>query len=145
MQESITPSTGGPHPSTFTSPVTAASPAPAPDQDERESSTDSDEDFVYDVYYREVRPAGPSAGPAAAALASEAVGKDAGGAGGWDVGSLDGLKRIGQLCVARLLLLPATEQGWAVHQDGVDLTALHGPDKGTHACSVLSQRGIGRR
>ncbi|GAA6004578.1 Iwr1p [Rhodotorula paludigena] len=95
LQESITPSTGAPHPSTFTSPL--AAPAPAPDQDERDSSTDSDEDFVYDVYYREVRPAGPSAGTAAAAMNSEAVGKDAGGAGGWDVGGLDGLKRIGQL------------------------------------------------
>lgn len=84
-----------PPPSTSSSVPRPPSPGHSSEEEEDES------DYVYDVYYRaiDVAQKGMSASAATAAGAAAAAGS---AASGWDVSSLAGLDRIGQLCVPRL-------------------------------------------
>ncbi|GAA5821642.1 hypothetical protein JCM3770_003602, partial [Rhodotorula araucariae] len=91
LQESITP----------TRPPPAAPAAAAPQEEDAREASDSDSDsdasFVYDVYYRAAPTPGPAAGPSSSSSAVTGAGTDAPGPIGWDVSSLAGLTRIGQL------------------------------------------------
>ncbi|BGP27684.1 hypothetical protein JCM10295v2_006658 [Rhodotorula toruloides] len=86
LQESITPSTDhnseGHARSTnnFATPSSHAS-------SQSVSNADSDDDFVYDVYYRDTN----------TTLTTSAMSTAQNGEGGWDVSSVRGLRRIGQL------------------------------------------------
>ncbi|GAA5908586.1 hypothetical protein JCM8208_002673 [Rhodotorula glutinis] len=118
LQESITPSSPTAPPTLSAAPTRSRAPAPAPAPASNDNNGDGDDDgdsdddsnsdsgasFVYDVYYRAaparapVGASAPSAGPQRAVESSEVPGGEGGAAAGaWDVSSLAGLTRIGQL------------------------------------------------
>lgn len=82
---------------------------PSPGHSSEGEEEDDDSDYVYDVYYRaiDVAQKGTLASSASAVAGAAAAGS---AASGWDVSSLAGLDRIGQLCVPCLSLLPPRSQ-----------------------------------
>lgn len=78
-------------------------PSPGHSSEEGEEEED-DADYVYDVYYRatDLAQKGTSSSSASAVTGAAVAGS---AASGWDVSSLAGLDRIGQLCVPCLSLL----------------------------------------
>ncbi|KPV73300.1 uncharacterized protein RHOBADRAFT_55062 [Rhodotorula graminis WP1] len=149
LQESITPSSSGTLPPS-SAPTRSRAPGGAPasddadsDDDDPNSDSDSGASFVYDVYYRAAPAPAPAPGPApgsASASASSATGGpsahgvasselpggEVGSVGAWDVSSLAGLTRIGQLAgldpdeddAALLLLHSASASGAAARGGG---------------------------
>lgn len=110
-----------PPPSTSSSVPRPPSPGHSSEEEEDES------DYVYDVYYRaiDVAQKGMSASAATAAGAAAAAGS---AASGWDVSSLAGLDRIGQLAgltedsddEAQLLMNEAAAGGSSEEEDNAD-------------------------
>ncbi|BGO95664.1 hypothetical protein NBRC10512_007360 [Rhodotorula toruloides] len=105
LQESITPSDDHAH-YKHSDPTSLQ---PASSLLESSQTGDSDNDFVYDVYYRDT----------STAMAASATSVLHTGEGGWDVSSLSGLRRIGQL--AGMQDLSDDEEGsLLVHENDVD-------------------------
>ncbi|GAA5821075.1 hypothetical protein JCM11251_001950 [Rhodosporidiobolus azoricus] len=103
LQDSISPSSPSspsvPAPNLLPFPLPSTSTPNSASLSSSDTSDDDDEnDYVYDVYYRAVPPtSGPStAGEKAESDKTEEAATQA-GSGAWDVSSLEGLKRIGQL------------------------------------------------
>ncbi|BGP58320.1 hypothetical protein JCM8202v2_005981 [Rhodotorula sphaerocarpa] len=109
IQEDISPSSSdAPRPADFSFPSSDPTPSQAvPSADDLDTGagqssqlTDDEGDYVYDVYYRAMeKPAARAAAAAAAAAVPGASDTEVApaGAGGFDVSSLAGLSRIGQL------------------------------------------------
>jgi hypothetical protein len=103
VQDSISPSSASPSSSSDLQPklLPSAFPPSAPIGADSPSHSDSDSDeedeteYVYDVYYRAL----PSV-TGAVKSGEEALTGGEDGKGVMDVSSLEGLKRIGQLCVS---------------------------------------------
>ncbi|GAA5901814.1 hypothetical protein JCM6882_008680 [Rhodosporidiobolus microsporus] len=101
LQDSITPSPAGSSPTvpnllpSALPPSSSRPSAPASASSSDAEDGDDPNDYVYDVYYRAVPPTATTSA-AAAEKAADTEAATAEGSG-WDVSSLEGLKRIGQL------------------------------------------------
>ncbi|BGP20091.1 hypothetical protein JCM10213_002659 [Rhodosporidiobolus nylandii] len=115
LQDSITPASSSDptNPSLLPSalPSEPSAPAPASDDDEDE---ERDEDYVYDVYYRALPTS--AKGEVGAKEAGKEVDVGTAGGAGFDVSSLAGLKRIGQLAG----FASASEEDLLLHEQDDD-------------------------
>ncbi|GAA5905988.1 uncharacterized protein JCM6883_002514 [Sporobolomyces salmoneus] len=90
------------HPPPGTHPLDALDGNTSSLEDEDSATEESSSEFVYDIYYRDLRPSAPvsTSNPTSLSATQESseTGTNSGGGGnGFDVSSLDGLKRIGEL------------------------------------------------